>query len=103
MQKVVDWFKRFGGWLLLAVAVVASLYYRRTDRGARIIQRAREMQDRALEAREHAARVLGENDAQIKEIDSQLANLRRATVESISGVKGLTDDQVIDRFRALGL
>lgn len=103
MQKVVDWLKRFGGWLLLAFAAAVSLYYRRTERGARIIMRAREMQDRALEAREQAARVLGENDAQIKEIDAQLANLRRVTVESISGVKGLTDDQVIARFRALGL
>ena len=80
MQKVVDWLKRFGGWLLLAFAAAVSLYYRRTERGAQIIMRAREMRNRALSPREQT-RGAWKTMRRSKEIDAQLANLQKVTVE----------------------
>ena len=96
-----NWGKLLGA-LAAAFGLVVIAVQKRTDFGRRVLDRTRRRVDEIDTQRKIAVEVLGESAEEVKRLDEELALVRRRTVEAMQRTKGLTDEQVLARFRDLG-
>lgn len=110
MKKIGAWFRRWGAWLsgallfLLGAGWLWNSYRRRLGaaKDAAKVAEARRRLDELKATRETLSLVIGEKDARIEEIDTQLAESRRKVADLHEHGADIPDEDLEDLFARLG-
>lgn len=111
MKKAWDWLKRAGAWVAgsLVLLLGALLFWRayksklgRLQDQLAVAEATKELA--SLKARrEEIVREVGERDAAVTLLNGKIENQKRRIVEAYENGRSLTDDEVDDELRRLGI
>lgn len=111
LKRAWAWIKKYWAPILSAIAALVAgmvgVYWFRRRALGRVqdelaVARAQKEIARLRGAREEVTRRVGEKNEAIEEIDAQLADNRRQVVEAHENGQGLSDEEVLRAFEALG-